>query len=253
VERGFQERLLERLARGLVVGPVSVGALESNRTQGPARVHELRRKDPPVAPEFAIEVELLDRHSKGVSPLDGGVEVDVPGEDLRELHGQLVLFADRIDGLEEARFDDSGRGSDPDLVFAGGDVGVQSVLTFRNAEGPEFVDGVGEGAELPVLPQGNPERPPRHHVLEVVARTRALHEIENLPGADHAGEGGGEGLAPFDLTPHDRESGRDRGHGQRLRAAGKEGGIDGQTDQACGNHQTQKELPQGSFFLLPKL
>ena len=122
-QRRAQEGLAERGAVPVVVAR-SLRALVAHCAQRPVAALEARGEDAPVAHEPPVEGELLHRHPERVAGLDLGVEVDVPGEDLGEVEGELGVLAGVGDGREEARLDlardDRGAG----VVRAGEDLGL---------------------------------------------------------------------------------------------------------------------------------
>src|SRR4029078_9648990 len=97
------ERLAEAVAvRGVVVGaPVRVAI--SSRSICLALVHELGRDDLAVAQLDAVPPDLLVENGELIAVANVLNEIDVPLEDAREVHDELVRHARLHSGFEQRR------------------------------------------------------------------------------------------------------------------------------------------------------
>ena len=147
----LQRRAQEGLAQRRAVGGVVAGAARRRRSARPAATRAPRTNSAEriaaVAAEAAVEVELLDGDAERVALLELGVEVHVPGEDVGQVEGELVLLARRRSTAPKRLERDRARGRlDADVVAAGHDLGREVVAAARHAQRAQLVDAVGEGA-----------------------------------------------------------------------------------------------------------
>ena len=209
-ERGAQELTLHRASVRPVVAAAAFLGLEVDGAELARRAEVGRGQDlagAHVDPALVRvrAVEALVEHAELVAATHRAGEIDVPGEDLGEVVGQLALLAELDDGGVEVRIDHAGDPGDLGLeldVVAEGDVVVavppdDVALQVRDrvaevdepalgrGRHPEAVAGLGaaeveEGAEL----HGNPVGQAAGHAVALEGEHQDV-PVAQLAAYDH--------------------------------------------------------------------
>ena len=106
----------------------------THRAHFTSLVGEARSENRPVLQVLAVLVQALVAHGEFIVRAQVEREVDVPAENLRQLHDRLVLHPRGLRGVEQRRVDDAVRDGHARLDRPRADVGAEAVGRARDLE-----------------------------------------------------------------------------------------------------------------------